>query len=1265
MAGYPATPSASSPRVSSASAPDGVSVRPMRERHDLVKVLYTFDDQNKTNCLARWAQPLNIRTVYVDDTTEIGVLELKTCIQAIVSARYACMPLRQLRASQGSSQILDALTLCPVYSPELVAKLGQDYTVYAYDYSEYETPLVGQGMLSWILASASSTPSAPAHQSRTMITGRVCKNILGLFSNGVKETLEVKLRLVPVPTCLQSEYISNMQMYRELSKFMPEGFDAGAWTTFLQANPGLSLRINQIEGQSLTTKTDPRDGSGMELIHQLMHQGTSPPAAMGDLAPGDQQNLTQSNTVAAEDMSARPSRTASPVQSLTSAAPFQQASCDNSRASSRMGNRRPNTGRQSLPAPSVYDRNDVDNFEMGGGHEEEPARKRARITKTDWQGKSSFGSNPESLRVAASTAASIRVHRPIATHPTDTRSSSLQELPRAPTPRPAGASEVRHHNAPAGRSNLRRESLGGEHLAYRSPYPPLQAGHEPDRLTATSPDDGQEFSDSNTPSNIPSSPPALVNRSPARSSPVLPTLPLNVDSGFMSGRMDDLFDNGEDENRPLDDEDLQVAAHYMKRSRFDAPKGIQIEEVVPGPPELLPTRMLLCDNQRRGVGSLPSVATSDLAQSSEESQSQPSQKPRNMSRTKSANRVAKLSPKAKAAAPTRPPLRTAATAITISNGSAARPPTHSGDPVVPSHASLQRSQTWSETHPELPTSDTPVPMDQSDAVSTTKTRSGSGAKRKKAIQARLMTSIATGEMPPFCENCGAIETPTWRKAWVKVETGSPDDINLSDEDGGILALEELQREEGGKVNLYRVIKKSVQHDDEGFKEILLCNPCGLWLNKMKCMRPPDKWSKEPRDPNERKKKAPRKRKGKTVQASEPFQGSNQAQASALSVDETSPADAAEEASQGISNRAQTHPMRQRAASIQPNVSLSGVAAAQFGDAEASAALHRAIQSSPARFLGSQHSPIEVDDLTPKPTRRLLFPSPRRDGKAKTSEDDLSSGNTALQATVATKHSPDLPQPSDQDDKENRPPSEEEPDNLAHLFQETDSQRPVTPPPASNLSRGTPKTPVRSALGSKDAATFKAVFSSGGSQQFSLPFTPMQGLGTEQDRAEMTPFTQQLNRILSQANANTSPSAGNIDFGFLSSFDGNTPNRDTMQLELPHFDGDDLFSTNVPMPSSPPTFFSLYEDPTEPVSGLWTDYNVPSSPGRQTQFSTNSSAPTDPADGKSQIKQEEDDTPPGTSTLNEKTQPNLDVDFSALIDDVAHDGTGKKGGGLIE
>jgi hypothetical protein len=53
----------------------------------IVKVLYTFDDDNKTNCLARLPNALPIPVVSLDESTEIGVMELKICIQAIVASR--------------------------------------------------------------------------------------------------------------------------------------------------------------------------------------------------------------------------------------------------------------------------------------------------------------------------------------------------------------------------------------------------------------------------------------------------------------------------------------------------------------------------------------------------------------------------------------------------------------------------------------------------------------------------------------------------------------------------------------------------------------------------------------------------------------------------------------------------------------------------------------------------------------------------------------------------------------------------------------------------------------------------------------------------------------------------------------------------------------------------------------------------------------------------------------------------------------------------
>jgi hypothetical protein len=81
-----------------------------------LKVHYTFDKEAKVNCLARYSHPVEVQTVPLEDASVIGVVDLRTCIQAV--------------------------TEC---SPELAGQDG-DYTIYALDYSEPDTPLVGQGM---------------------------------------------------------------------------------------------------------------------------------------------------------------------------------------------------------------------------------------------------------------------------------------------------------------------------------------------------------------------------------------------------------------------------------------------------------------------------------------------------------------------------------------------------------------------------------------------------------------------------------------------------------------------------------------------------------------------------------------------------------------------------------------------------------------------------------------------------------------------------------------------------------------------------------------------------------------------------------------------------------------------------------------------------------------------------------------------------------------------------------------------------------------
>ena len=744
------SPIPSSREPSRSQDPQDVSVRPMRRTYNCsiysnaanankstVKVLYTFDDQNKTNCLARWPQILNIRTAYLDETTQIGVIELKTCIQAIVAA-----------------------------SPELVAKLGQDYTVYAYDYSEYETPLVGQGMLSWVLASASTTPTAPAHQSRTVVTGRVCKNILGLFSSGAQETLEVKLRLVPVPTCLQSEYIESMRKYRDLSKVMPEGFDAQAWTNFLQANPGILTVAEQSRSESPISAVGQRE-VGIEHVQRLLNEGYTTQNSR------DQGSRQRRGSFASMDEQVF-YRGGSPAPSMQSNAALPPQQPNREQAMSRASNH--GEARKAPRRDSVLDTgyaSNDDRFEDG------PTRKRAKVTKADWPVKNNFGKQVESLRVAASTAASIRVFQPTAVRPPGNPANSLEEPPRVPTPIPRTASQSLRPPQATARSSLGRMSFSMDSSDYTSPYQSSDT-NKPADSAMTSPEDCRT---TYTPCDPASSPPVMPGISPSRrftpapSSPMLPPLPRlpsHTDYGFMSGTLDDLFGDGNDEeDRPINNADIANTAQYCRRTEIRPPEP-----------------------------SVQNAGTEAAVQAEMTQQEKDAARSRRQARN--------------AASGARNLSRTA------SSGSLKQPAIPASDPIRPVSGTLQRSQTWSSGEAPHPASDVPMGSEGLEA-SRPKSRTGCHAKRKKAIQSRLATSIAAGEIPPFCDNCGAIETPTWRKAFYKIHSGGTELVQLSDDEGGIIACVVLETNEDGSTKLFKILKKSLLKSDKDFTEVLLCN----------------------------------------------------------------------------------------------------------------------------------------------------------------------------------------------------------------------------------------------------------------------------------------------------------------------------------------------------------------------------------------------------------------------------------------------------------
>jgi hypothetical protein len=97
--------------------------------------------------------------------------------------------------------------------------------------------------------------------------------------------------------------------------------------------------------------------------------------------------------------------------------------------------------------------------------------------------------------------------------------------------------------------------------------------------------------------------------------------------------------------------------------------------------------------------------------------------------------------------------------------------------------------------------------------------------KKAAIRQKLEQAIANGEMPPFCSNCGAIETPTWRKAWSQEHQGAPGYYEYSDEPGRVTAIVILGRNSDGQPNLYQLIKKFLgpNENQADWNEFLLCN----------------------------------------------------------------------------------------------------------------------------------------------------------------------------------------------------------------------------------------------------------------------------------------------------------------------------------------------------------------------------------------------------------------------------------------------------------
>ena len=141
------------------------------------------------------------------------------------------------------------------------------------------------------------------------------------------------------------------------------------------------------------------------------------------------------------------------------------------------------------------------------------------------------------------------------------------------------------------------------------------------------------------------------------------------------------------------------------------------------------------------------------------------------------------------------------------------------DPVFPPTLPLQPVHSWPGPFSDFPSAETPAPYPAEDS----KVRSGTSTRRQRQIQTRLNQCVREGQIPPFCENCGAIETPTWRRSWFKEIEGSEQDANELVKDPMVLFWQVVDKDKEDRITKFRVFKKTLARTDKAFIQILLCN----------------------------------------------------------------------------------------------------------------------------------------------------------------------------------------------------------------------------------------------------------------------------------------------------------------------------------------------------------------------------------------------------------------------------------------------------------
>ncbi|RMD45117.1 hypothetical protein DV735_g62, partial [Chaetothyriales sp. CBS 134920] len=1071
-----------------------------------LKVLYTFDADYRDNHLARCPQSLNVNTCFIDSTNQIGLVDLRTCLDAVTAA-----------------------------SPELASRVDTDYAVYAFDYSEEDAPLVGQGLLSKHVAAAQE--EVTGQDGEAMVTGRITTGLMGLLSKNAHPTLEVKLRLKPLAAFASHRTRSG--------SFSSQDGRIPQWLN------GSELGISQ----GMQRPMSPMQTSGLETMQRMLSEG----------GPSrDRQSMSRPDGMPSSRPGSRPGTPS-----------FQPSNNPPQRS-------QPYARRDSVTSVGY---NGEDNADEG------PVRKRAKTTKVDWPSKADLNieRKPDSLRVAASIASSVRLHRPVAINPalSMANENTNEELVRPPTPVPTKTGKPRGRPKRAQPSKLANEpsrqdaSTGAEGL--------MQLDLR--ESAASSPEELRPRSSASTPANMPSSPPIMMApQMPETASPALaPTLDNNQDSGFMSGSNFDDVLLGDDGQMFNFDEFVfdKGPDHQFNGAIFD-PSPLQNEDkdYQPG-----------FGDSTGQDGTLPEPA---MAQSKEYSLPPP---PRPMSRAQSSTPALRVGMSSPRLAPAPIPRARQIMDEQRAKGLPVQLPQNESGRAFP------RSNTW-----EADGSDALVP--ESSTLLGEELKQKPKKKVGKAqTKARLESAIATGEMPPYCDNCGAIETPAWRRAWSKTFTCSWDEVETSLMPGEVCWKEAIEYGDNGVIVAWKGMKSEKRSGDEGkgWLQINLCNPCGLWFHKQKCPRPKEKWEKGP--------KGGRRRRGgaKARPVQQKFPTNPRSDAPTPMSDESSPAEtAADDIDDDNTGEDETSDSNEPQLPMMPQNMRSNLRSSSAAPAiQTRRPFPRQVNSSPARGHGSEADPVEID-LTPKPLRRQLFPSPNKPQ----TQSDPSQNSTAVHMVTKlpafVRRSPRLHKTKDvfqipgvagavaitADGKENVIPEVAVEDMDDALLNETVDDGPQPPTtPARRSERILAKTPQRP-FGADMSPNVQRTspFRTPGGRNVSHPALAALIGTAKKNGKDLTPLTKAiqdawdhggdsldmdfLNAIAQQTPKKAVPNkTASFDFPDLPSLKGSSPMTSGGQMfdmalsELPtdqlQTDLPDMFSTDVAaMPSSPPGFYNF-------------------------------------------------------------------------------------------